>query len=56
MGENPAFFRPAEVMHIVGDVSKARDVLGWRPEVGFDEIVRMMVESDLEILAALQTH
>ena len=44
---DPAFFRPAEVTNIVGDASKAREVLGWRPEVPFAEIVRMMVESDL---------
>lgn len=44
---DPAFFRPAEVMDIVGDSSKARRVLGWEPEVGFDETVRMMVEADV---------
>jgi GDPmannose 4,6-dehydratase len=44
---DPAFFRPAEVVNIVGDASKAHEVLGWKPEVPFAEIVRMMVESDL---------
>ncbi|MEP6480430.1 MAG: GDP-mannose 4,6-dehydratase [Rhodoglobus sp.] len=52
---NPAFFRPAEVMDIVGDASKAREVLGWQPEVGFDEVVSMMVESDVAIERALQS-
>ena len=35
---------------LVGDPSKARDRLGWKPEVGFEELVRMMVEADLELL------
>ncbi len=50
---DPAFFRPAEVMDIVGDASKARRVLGWEPEVPFEEIVRMMVENDLDEQRAL---
>ena len=50
---DPAFFRPAEVMNIVGDATKAREKLGWEPEVRFDEIVRMMVESDLAEQTAL---
>ena len=44
---DPAFFRPAEVVDIVGDSSKAKRVLGWEPKVEFREIVRMMVEADL---------
>jgi GDPmannose 4,6-dehydratase len=47
---DPAFLRPAEVEHLIGDASKARRVLGWEPEVGFDELIRMMVEADLAIL------
>jgi len=54
VGVNPAFFRPAEVLDIVGDASKARRVLGWRPEVTFDQVVAMMVESDLAEQRALQ--
>jgi GDPmannose 4,6-dehydratase len=46
---DPAFFRPAEVMDIVGDASKARDQLGWQPEVDFADVVTMMVESDLAL-------
>jgi GDPmannose 4,6-dehydratase len=53
VGVDPAFFRPAEVMNIVGDSTKAREVLGWEPEVGFTEIVTMMVESDLAAQRAL---
>ncbi len=41
-------FRPAEVNTLRGDAAKARKVLGWRPEVSFPELVRMMVEADLE--------
>jgi GDPmannose 4,6-dehydratase len=40
--------RPAEVDALVGDASKAHQRLGWTPKVGFAELVRMMVESDLE--------
>src|SRR5579862_3193553 len=39
---DPALERPAEVDHLIGDASKARRVLGWRPTVGFEELVRMM--------------
>ncbi|WP_340537222.1 GDP-mannose 4,6-dehydratase [Nocardioides sp. GXZ039] len=41
------FIRPAEVDHLVGDASKARERLGWKPKVGFTELVAMMVEADL---------
>ena len=45
-----AFLRPAEVEHLIGDASKAKRILGWEPEVGFEELIRMMVESDLALL------
>ena len=45
------FTRPAEVDILTGDASKARAQLGWKPKVDFPELVRMMVESDLEIEA-----
>jgi GDPmannose 4,6-dehydratase len=41
------FFRPAEVDLLVGDASRARDELGWAPTIRFEELVSMMVESDL---------
>jgi GDPmannose 4,6-dehydratase len=41
------YFRPTEVELLLGDASKAKRQLGWRPTVGFDELVRMMVEHDL---------
>jgi GDPmannose 4,6-dehydratase len=44
------FMRPAEVDLLVGDPSKAREVLGWRPETSFEELVQMMVEADLKLL------
>ncbi|WP_028050512.1 GDP-mannose 4,6-dehydratase [Cellulomonas sp. URHD0024] len=45
---DPAFMRPAEVDMLVGDPSKARAVLGWKPEVDFQGLVTLMVEHDLE--------
>mgnify|MGYP003732540013 FL=1 len=48
---DPRFFRPAEVDLLIGDASKARRELGWKPEVSFEELIRMMVDSDLEALA-----
>jgi GDPmannose 4,6-dehydratase len=49
---DPRFLRPAEVEHLVGDASKARDKLGWVPRTPFEEMVRLMVDADLEMLAA----
>lgn len=46
---DPQYMRPAEVEILQGDSSKARNVLGWKPEVDFEGLVRMMVESDLEL-------
>jgi GDPmannose 4,6-dehydratase len=48
---DPRHLRPAEVEHLVGDFSKARERLGWRPRTSFEELVRLMVDSDLELLA-----
>jgi GDPmannose 4,6-dehydratase len=45
--QDPRFMRPAEVDLLIGDASKARDRLGWQPKVGFDELIRMMVDADL---------
>lgn len=46
---DPRYFRPAEVDALRGDASKAQRVLGWEAEVGFDELVRRMVEHDLRL-------
>ena len=43
-----AFFRPAEVDLLIGDCSKAKKQLGWEPEVSFEQMVQMMVATDLE--------
>jgi len=45
---DPALVRPAEVDHLLADASKARRVLGWKPEVDFDGLVDMMVDADLD--------
>ena len=42
------FMRPAEVDHLIGDPAKARSVLGWQPEVGFERLVGMMVDADIQ--------
>jgi GDPmannose 4,6-dehydratase len=46
--QDPAFIRPAEVDLLLGDPSKAKRVLGWEPEVSFEQLVRMMVDADLK--------
>jgi GDPmannose 4,6-dehydratase len=50
--QDPKFFRPAEVDLLIGDSAKAKAVLGWEPKVGFDELVKMMVDNDLALEAA----
>ena len=45
---DPRFVRPAEVDRLIGDASKAKRVLGWAPEVSFEQLVAMMVESDIK--------
>ena len=49
---DPAFLRPAEVDHLIGDASKARQVLGWEPKVTFEQLIAMMVDADLARVAA----
>ena len=48
---DPRFLRPAEVEHLVGDYSKAREKLGWEPRTSFEEMIRLMVDADLELLS-----
>ena len=48
--QDPRFYRPAEVDVLCGDASKAREVLGWSPEVDFEEMVRRMVRNDMNLL------
>ncbi len=49
--EDPQFYRPAEVERLLGDPTKAREKLGWTEKVPFDEMVRMMVDADMERVA-----
>ena len=49
---DPKMLRPAEVEHLIGDSSKARAQLGWQPTVDFAALVKMMVDADLERVAA----
>ena len=48
--QDERFMRPAEVDLLVGDPSRARDVLGWKPDVDFPSLVQMMVEADLNVV------
>ncbi len=45
---DPRYFRPTEVETLLGDPSKAKKELGWEPKITFDELVKEMVETDLE--------
>jgi GDPmannose 4,6-dehydratase len=49
---DPKLIRPAEVEHLIGDSTKARTQLGWNPSVDFQALVKMMVDADLERVAA----
>jgi GDPmannose 4,6-dehydratase len=51
--QDPRFMRPAEVDLLIGDATKAKESLGWKPKVGFSELVRMMVENDIAEQSAL---
>jgi GDPmannose 4,6-dehydratase len=56
---DPHYFRPSEVDVLQGDSSKAAQVLGWKPRVKFHELVRLMVDADLEVARkekTLRTH
>jgi len=52
---DPKFLRPAEVDHLIGDPAKAQAALGWKPEVDFAGLVRMMVDADMERLSRAPT-
>lgn len=49
---DPRYFRPTEVEELVGDAGKARKILGWKPRVGFTELVHMMADADLKAMEA----
>ena len=46
---DPVYFRPTEVDLLIGDASKAREKLGWKPKTTFTQLVKEMVAGDLEI-------
>ncbi|HEY7501003.1 MAG TPA: GDP-mannose 4,6-dehydratase [Vicinamibacterales bacterium] len=50
---DPKYLRPAEVDHLIGDASKARQTLAWKPDVDFPGLVRMMVDADLARLSRM---
>ena len=52
---DPRYFRPTEVDYLMGDASKVRRLLGWKPRVSFEELVRLMVDHDLELASQEQT-
>jgi GDPmannose 4,6-dehydratase len=54
--QDPRFMRPAEVDHLVGDASKAREQFAWEPRTSFRELVELMVDADLERLAPQAAH
>ena len=43
---NEKYYRPAEVDILLGDSTKARTVLGWKPKTSFDELIKLMVDND----------
>jgi GDPmannose 4,6-dehydratase len=47
---NPKYFRPAEVDFLLGNSAKAKRVLGWEPEIKFEELCAEMVAADLEVM------
>ena len=48
---DPRYFRPSEVDLLLADPSKAKQVLGWKPQVSFPELVQRMVDHDVELAA-----
>jgi GDPmannose 4,6-dehydratase len=52
---NPKYDRPAEVDLLIGDASKAKAKLGWAPKTSFQDLVKLMVETELELESKLST-
>eukprot|EP01116_Phalansterium_solitarium_P016954 TRINITY_DN4055_c0_g3_i1.p1 TRINITY_DN4055_c0_g3~~TRINITY_DN4055_c0_g3_i1.p1 ORF type:complete len:373 (-),score=98.35 TRINITY_DN4055_c0_g3_i1:242-1360(-) len=53
---DPRYFRPTEVDHLLGNPAKAKEILGWVPEVTFEQLVKEMVEADVKILKEGKEH
>jgi GDPmannose 4,6-dehydratase len=49
---DPRYYRPAEVDLLIGDPAKAKRILGWQPKTSFAELVRIMVQADIDLLAS----
>jgi GDPmannose 4,6-dehydratase len=49
--QNPKYFRPAEVNKLKGDSSKAKNKLNWAPEVGINDLIKLMVDADIQRIA-----
>jgi GDPmannose 4,6-dehydratase len=47
---DPRYYRPTEIDHLQGDPSKAKRVLGWEPKTNFQDLVRLMVDADVQLL------
>jgi GDPmannose 4,6-dehydratase len=47
---DPNYFRPTEVDLLLGDISKAKEKLGWEPKTKFEDLVRIMIDADLDLL------
>jgi GDPmannose 4,6-dehydratase len=47
---DPRYFRPTEVDLLIGDYSKARKQLGWEPKTRFEDLTKLMVDADVELL------
>ena len=53
---NPRYFRPTEVDILIGDYSKAKKELGWRPKTKFEDIIKIMVKSDFDSISRREMH
>lgn len=51
---DPRYFRPTEVELLLGDAGRAQKILGWKPEVGFKELIRLMVDADIKALEEMK--
>jgi GDPmannose 4,6-dehydratase len=50
VGQDPRYYRPAEVDHLIGDYAKAKERLGWEPKTTFEQLIRLMTDADLQLL------
>ena len=48
MAVDPEYYRPTEVNELLGDAGKARSKLGWEPDISFEDMIREMIDADME--------